>query len=88
MKTEYNIDEIISTLDFKSNQFKVTANNLYLTQKEIAVLKSYEIDYNNCLTEKELLHKIEQTLQEEESEELEQVSIAIAERDYYQNTPK
>lgn len=88
METEYNIDEIISTLDFKSNQFKVTAHNLYLTQKEIEILKRYEIDYNNCLTEKELLHKIEQVLQEEEAVELEQVSIAIAERDYYHNTQK
>lgn len=88
MKTEYNIDEIISTLDFQSNQFKITAHNLYLTQKEIAILKWYEIDYNNCHTEKELLYRIEQILQEEEAVELEQVSIAIAERDYYQNTQK
>lgn len=88
MKTEYNIDELLNTIDFTSNQLNKTTNNLYLTQKEISILKSYEIDYNNCLTLKELLYKIEQILKEEDSEDLEQISISIAERDYYQNTNK
>lgn len=88
MKKEYNIDEIINTLDFESNHFITTAHNLYLTQKEISILKSFNIDYDHCSTAKELIRRIEDMLDEEESEELEQVSIAIAERDYYQNTNK
>ena len=56
----------------------------YLSQK-------YHIDYDNCKTAKEILQKVENIisdLDELEQEELDQVEMSIAERDYYQNTNK
>ena len=89
--TEYNIKELLGAIDFEKNKFQETKQNLFLTNYEIAVLKKYHIDYNNCKTAKEILQKVESIisdLEDLEQEELDQVSMSIAERDYYQNTNK
>ena len=44
---EYNIDEIVSELDFNSLQFANLKNGLLLTNNEIRVLDKYNIDYND-----------------------------------------
>ena len=89
--TEYNIEELLGVIDFEKNKLQETKQNLFLTNYEIAVLKKYHIDYNNCKTAKEILQKVESIisdLEDLEQEELDQVSMSIAERDYYQNTNK
>ncbi len=89
--TEYNIKELLEVIDFEKNKLQETKQNLFLTNYEIAVLKKYHIDYNNCKTAKEILQKVESIisdLEDLEQEELDQVSMSIAERDYYQNTNK
>lgn len=89
--TEYNIKELLEVIDFEKNKLQETKQNLFLTNYEIAVLKKYHIDYNNCKTAKEILQRVESIisdLEDLEQEELDQVSMSIAERDYYQNTNK
>lgn len=89
--TEYNIEELLGVIDFEKNKLQETKQNLFLTNYEIAVLKKYHIDYDNCKTAKEILQKVESIisdLEDLEQEELDQVSMSIAERDYYQNTNK
>ena len=89
--TEYNIEELLGVIDFEKNKFQTPKQNLFLTNYEIAVLKKYHIDYDNCKTAKEILQKVESIisdLEDLEQEELDQVSMSIAERDYYQNTNK
>ena len=67
----------------------VDVGKIMLTSKEIEVLNNYNIDYKNVLSLKELVLKIEKTLVDEEyPEDLEDVSLSIQERDYYQNTNK
>lgn len=88
---EYNIDEIVSELDFNSLQFANLKNGLLLTNNEIRVLDKYNIDYNNCSSLKEVLSLIDEVLNNEEVmdfDELDNVSLSISERDYYQNTNK
>lgn len=88
---EYKIDELLNVIDFKKNKLQKTKQNLFLTNYEIAVLKKYHIDYDNCQTVKEILQKVESiisNLDDLEQEELDQVEMSIAERDYYQNTNK
>ena len=51
----------------------------------------YHINYNKCKTAKELLQEVEYKivdLEKEQQEELDQIAMSIAERDYYQNTRK
>lgn len=75
-------------LDFYSNSFN-DINGLLLTNKEINVLKNYEIKYFNCNNLKELIYLIEDKIEEYDSpEELLEISESISERDYYVNTNK
>lgn len=86
---EYNIDELVNSLDFKSNSLKDCGNGIFLTNFEISVLNRYNIDYSKYNDLKGIIFEIEEILDYEVSDEdLEQVSKTIAERDYYQNTNK
>ena len=89
--SEYKIEELLNAIDFEQNKLQKTKQDLFLTNYEIAVLKKYHIDHDNCKTAKEILQKVENIisdLDELEQEELDQVEMSIAERDYYQNTNK
>ena len=77
-----NIDNII-----EDNKINKINDNLYLTNKNIKILKKYNIDYLSSTLE-ELLFKIEMILNEEYIDELENVSLSISEFNYYHNTKK
>lgn len=86
---EYNIDELVNSLDFESNSLKDCGNGIFLTNFEISVLNRYNIDYSKYNDLKGIIFEIEEILNYEVSDDdLEQVSKTIAERDYYQNTNK
>ena len=85
---EYDLDKIINEMDFVGNSLN-NVNGLLLTNKEIEILDRYNIDYKKCISLKEVIYLIENTLDEEEdTEDLELISHSISERDYYQNTNK
>ena len=85
---EYDIDSIIDDLDFKSNSIN-DINGLLLTNKEIKVLKDYEIPYSSCNNLKEVIYLVEDKIDEYDSpEDLLEISDSISERDYYANTNK
>ena len=90
MKNEYDIDDLVSNIDFKSNQFQEIKKGIFLTNKEIEVLEKYHIPYQNCHNLKEIIFSIEEVLEDMDivEDELELVSSSISERDYYQNTNK
>ena len=88
---EYNIEELVSHLDFEKNKLHKIKRNLFLTAYEIEVLTKYHIIYDKYQTAKEILQEIENKivdLEKEDQEELDQVGMSIAERDYYQKTRK
>ena len=87
---EYNIDELVNSIDFNSGKFKDLGNGILLTNKEIEVLDRYHVEYKNCHSLKDLIFEIENVLDDLEivDEDLEEVSMSISERDYYQNTNK
>lgn len=79
--SEYKIEELLNAIDFEQNKLQKTKQDLFLTNYEIAVLKKYHIDYDNCKTAKEILQKVENIisdLDELEQEELDQVEMSIA----------
>lgn len=88
---EYDIEKIVSNLDFKSLELVNLNNGLSLTNNEIMILDRYGIDYKQCSSLKEVLSLIEEVFtygEVDDFEELDGVSQTIAERDYYQNTNK
>ncbi len=88
---DYNIDEIVSNLDFNSNSLNCLSTGLLLTNNEIVVLDKYNINYNMCSNLKEVLILIEEVFNNFEFDDfsdLDGISASIAERDYYQNSNK
>lgn len=87
---DYDIDYLVSNLDFHSNKLNTVGNNLMLTNKEIEILDRYKINYLKCNSLKEILFEVEEILNDMDivDEELDQISQSISERDYYQNTNK
>ena len=69
--------------DLKLNRIN---DNLYLTNKEIEVLERYDINYNTSI--EELMFNLDEILNENDYEDLEEVSNSIAEFNYYHNTKK
>ena len=86
---EYDIDELVSTLDFSSGKFQ-EVNGFMLTNQEIDVLKKNHIPYEKCKSLKEVIYEIEDVIGDMDivDEELDLISSTISERDYYQNTNK
>lgn len=64
----------------------IKSNKLMLTKKQMEVLKSYQIDYNQNV--KMVLYQIDEVLNSNYDEELDEISRDIAEMDYYNNTKK
>jgi len=89
MEKEYDIDSLVSNIDFKSGSFQ-NINGMMLTNQEIEVLDRYEIPYKQCNNLKEVIYEIEEVIGDSDivDEDLDYISSTIAERDYYQNTNK
>ena len=80
------IKDISNSLDFNNNFHDI--NGLILNDYEISILDKYNIDYKKCSDLKWLIDCIEEVLNEESFDDLEEISISISERDYYENTHK
>lgn len=84
---DYPIEEIIRDMNFSDYSYRTLSNGLMLTNWEISVLDKYRVPYQNCHNLKELLFEIEKTISNfDMCEDLNNVSISISERDYYENT--
>ena len=87
---DYDIEKLVSNLDFESGKLTYIGKGMYLTNREVQVLDSYNIEYKKCNSLKEVIYLIEKCLDEEEFDDslLDYVCSSIQERDYYQNTNK
>lgn len=87
-----NFNEIINSLDFELDELKQIKKNIYLNNREMQILKMYDIDFQNCVDMNDLLFKIDNVLNDlydnYDIEDLEWVSSSISERNYYMNTNK
>ena len=87
-----NFNEIINSLDFELDELKQVKKNIYLNNREMQILKMYDIDFQNCVDMNDLLFKIDNVLNDlydnSDIEDLEWVSYSISERNYYMNTNK
>ena len=89
MEKEYDIDSLVSNIDFNSGSFQ-NINGMMLTNQEIEVLDRYEIPYKECNSLKEVIYEIEEVIGDSDivDEDLDYISSTISERDYYLNTNK
>jgi len=85
---EYDIDKELNLIE-ENMHFSI--NNLFLNKNQVTVLEKYKINYKNCSSMSELLFEIEDYLNDETTEnydDLEMVSFEISEMNYYMNTNK
>ncbi|MBR2712693.1 MAG: hypothetical protein IKE73_03180 [Bacilli bacterium] len=82
------IDNIVMSTHESMKLNKIN-DNLYLSKKQMITLDNYKIDYRNKTIE-ELLFEIENVLEDSYDEllDLEELSIELAEFNYYHNTKK
>ena len=70
--------------EYEKRFLKPRKHGIWLSDEEVDVLNRYQIDYENCYTMNEILYQIDRILEEEEIEELDSLSIILAERNCYQ----
>lgn len=80
------LDRVIQDI-FEENQLEKINDDLYLTKRQIDILKRYDIEYSNK-TIGGLIFELEDILNQEENEELDKLSMELSEFNYYHNTNK
>lgn len=85
-------DEEINEIEKKSiydNKLNKISDNLYLSNRQIEILKRYEIDYKKFNDIKSLMYEVETALEEVyDADDLQALSIELSEFNYYHNTNK
>ncbi len=87
----YSDEEIneIATKAIYDNKLNKISDNLYLSNRQIEILKRYEIDYKKFNDIKSLMYEIETALEEVyDADDLQALSIELSEFNYYHNTNK
>lgn len=84
-----DISELTKDVYNDKNMIKMRGNGIYLSDNEIEVLKRYDIHYNRYVSLSGLIFDIEEILNEQnDAEDLEEISQRLAEFNYYNNTNK
>ena len=87
----YSDEEIneIATKAIYDNKLNKISDNLYLSNRQIEILKRYEIDYKKFNDIKSLMYEVETALEEVyDTDDLQALSIELSEFNYYHNTNK
>ncbi len=85
---DYNLNDLLNEVDFKSNKLVKINNKLYLTNYQIEILNKYNIDYENLGSLSSIIYVAEEILEEDDYEDLDEIIRELAERNYYENTNK
>lgn len=85
---DYNLNDLLNNIDFKSNKLVKINNKLYLTNYQIEILNKYNIDYENLGSLSSIIYVAEEILEEDDYEDLDEIIRELAERNYYENTNK
>jgi hypothetical protein len=81
-----DIDRIVQEV-FEKNQLEKVNDKLYLTKHQIDILDRYDIEYKHKSID-ELIFELEDILVYEDNDELDKLSMDLAEFNYYHNTNK
>lgn len=85
---DYNINNLLNDIDFKSNMLEKVNDNLNLTRYQIEVLKRFNIDVEKMTSLSSIIYEAEEAYEDTLDEELEIVLDELSERNYYENTKK
>lgn len=85
---KYDIEKLVSELDFESNKLQKVNDSLVLTNYQIEVLKRNGINPEIYTSLHSIIYEAEEIYEDTLDEELEQVLDELSERNYYENTRK
>lgn len=88
MITEKEIEKIVEDSRENINRKYNPNTGIFLSDKQIQILRSRFINYNQYTDMKTLIYEIEDYLMYQEDEELESLSQELSEYDYYHNYKK
>ena len=77
---DYNLNDLLNEVDFKSNKLVKINNKLYLTNYQIEILNKYNIDYENLGSLSSIIYVAEEILEEDDYEDLDEIIRELAER--------
>lgn len=84
-----DFENYIKSIDITKSFLKRRNNGILLSDEEVAVLERYNINYEKCVDTKSLIFEIEECLNEEnDAEDLENLSSRLSEFSYYNETRK
>lgn len=85
---DINVEDAIELSKVESDFLKRRESGLLLSDYQISILNMCDINYKNHSNLSSLLFEIEEYLNNEENDELEEVSRQLAEIHYYSETNK
>lgn len=88
MNKEYNIKELLDSIDFNKNKLTKVNDKLMLTNYQIEVLKRFDITPENYSGLSSIICDAEEVYEETLDEELDAILSELQERNYYENTNK
>ena len=88
MNKEYNIKELLNSIDFNKNKLTKVNDKLMLTNYQIEVLKRFDIIPENYTSLSNIICDAEEVYEETLDEELDVILSELQERNYYENTNK
>lgn len=88
MNKEYNIKELLDSIDFNKNKLTKVNDKLMLTNYQIEVLKRFDIIPENYTSLSSIICDVEEVYEETLDEELDNILSELQERNYYENTNK
>lgn len=88
MHKEYDINELLNSIDFNENKLVKVNDKLMLTNYQIEVLKRFDIIPENYSNLSSIIYDAEIAYEEAEDEELDIILSELQERNYYENTNK
>lgn len=81
-------DDIDVEINPDYTMMKKVNDNLYLSEEQMEILKSYNIDYMKFSSLKDLIHELMEEIEENDDDVLENLLDVLSERDYYENYNK
>ena len=88
MNKEYNIKELLDSIDFNKNKLTKVNDKLMLTNYQIEVLKRFDIIPKKYTSLSSIICDAEEVYEETLDEELDNILSELQERNYYENTNK
>ena len=86
MEKEYDIESLVNDIDFEKNSISYIKGEIVLTNKEVEILKSLDINYESYTSMSSLINALEEYVDDEP--ELEEILKDMSDRNYYLNTNK